>query len=147
MKFFLDENLSVVSLTPLSVIFNHRHSFEHAGSLELLGVDDVELYPRVKAAGVDAILSKDGRQLTNQVERRGLYDNRLSFIHLHMGKAKGSKALALELASITAGLPYVEEAWTPEPWVYRLRGLQSGFRERVSSSIPIWLDSWGSRPA
>jgi PIN like domain len=146
-RFFLDENLSVVSLAPLKVIFGNRHSFEHAGSLDLLGVDDIDLYPRVKAAGVDAIISKDGRQLTNQVERRGLYDNRLTFIHLHMGKAKGAKALALELASITAGLPYVEEAWLPEPWVFRLKGLQSGFTERVSSSVPIWMDSWGSKPS
>ena len=109
--------------------------------------NDLDLYPRVKAAGVDAIISKDGRQLNNQVERRGLYDNRLTFIHLHMGKARGAKALALELASITAGLPYVEESWSPEPWVFRLRGLQSGFHERVSSSVPIWIDSWGPKPS
>ena len=89
---------------------------------------------------------KDGRQLTNQIERRGLFDNGLSFIYMHMGKAAGSKALALELASITAGLPYVEEKWTPDPWVFRLRGLQSGFTERVSSNMPIWMPGWGPHP-
>lgn len=145
MKFFLDENLSVVSLAPLRAIFSNRHSFEHAGSLDLLGVDDVDLYPEVRAAGADAIISKDGRQLANQIERRGLFDNRLTFVHLHMGKAQGAKALALELASITAGLPYVEEKWKPEPWVFRLRGLQSGFTERVSSNMPVWLESWGDQ--
>lgn len=146
MKFFLDENVSVVSLEPLRVIFATRHSFEHAGSLGLLGVDDVDLYPEVRRAGVDAIISKDGRQLTNQVERRGLFNNGLSFIYMHMGKAQGAKALALELASITAGLPYIEERWIPEPWVFRLRGLQSGFSERVSSDMPIWMGAWGKRP-
>lgn len=146
MKFFLDENLSVVSLPPLRLIFANRHSFEHAGSLNLLGVDDVDLYPRVRAAGVDAIISKDGRQLSNQIERRGLFDNQLTFVHLHMGKAQGAKALALELASITAGLPYVEERWTPVPWVFRLKGLQSGFTERVSSNVPVWLEAWGDQP-
>lgn len=146
MKFFLDENVSVVSLEPLRVIFAARHAFEHAGSLNLLGVDDIDLYPKVRQAGVDAIISKDGRQLTNQIERRGLFENRLSFIYLHMGKARGAKALALELASITAGLPYIEEKGTPEPWIFRLRGLQSGFSERVSTHMPVWMDGWGAKP-
>jgi PIN like domain len=145
-KFFLDENMAVVSLAPLQVIYRHRHLFENAETLHLKGVDDVELYPRVKAAGVDAIISKDERQLSVQEERRGLWENRLTFIHLHMNKVGGVKGLALELATVTAGLPYVEERWAPEPHVFRLRGLQSGFTERVSSHRPIWLESWGLPP-
>lgn len=146
MKFFLDENLSSVSLEPLRVIFRNRHSFEHAASLGLLGVDDVELFPRVRDAGMNAIITKDGRQLVNQTERRGLYNAGLTFIHLNMGKASGRTGLGLELAAITAGLPYIEENWHSEPWIFRLKGLQSGFSERVSSSRPLWLDAW-SEPA
>jgi hypothetical protein len=85
MDFFLDENMAVVSLEPLRLIFRHQHTFENAGTLGLMGVDDIDLYPRVRAAGIEAIISKDGRQLSNDVERRGLFDNRLTFIHLNMG--------------------------------------------------------------
>jgi hypothetical protein len=146
MDFFLDENMAVVSLEPLRLIFRHQHTFETAGTLGLMGVDDIDLYPRVKAAGIQAIISKDERQLRNDTERRGLFDNRLTFIHLHMGKIGGAKGLALELAALTAGLPYVVERWTPEPTAFRLRGLQSGFTERVSSTQDLWLARWGKRP-
>lgn len=142
MKFFLDENLSVVALEPLRLIFRNRHEFVHAGQLDLLGVDDVDLYPRVRDAGVGAIISKDGRQLWNQAERRGLYDAGLTFVQLQMGKTSGRTALSLELAALTAGLPYIEAHWKSEPWAFRLRGLQSKFSERVSSSNPLWMDSW-----
>lgn len=142
MKFFLDENLSMVSLEPLRLIFRNRHTFEHAGSLDLLGVDDVDLFPRVQDAGVNAIITKDGRQLVNPAERRGLYDAGLTFIQINTGKANGRTGIGLELAAITAGLPYIEDNWPQEPWIFRLRGLQSKFSERVSSSRPLWHDSW-----
>lgn len=145
MDFFLDENMAVVSLGPLRLIFRHQHTFETAGTLGLTGVDDIELYPRVRAAGLGAIISKDERQLRNDVERRALHENRLTFIHLHMGKVGGSKGLALELAALTAGLPYVVERWSPEPSAFRLRGLQSGFTERVSSHQDLWLPRWGAK--
>jgi hypothetical protein len=146
MDFFLDENMAVVSLEPLRLIFRHQHTFENAGSLGLTGVDDVELYPRVKRAGMQAIISKDERQLRNDAERRGLYDNRLTFVHLHMSKVGGAKGLSLELAALTAGLPYVAERWSPEPCSFRLRGLQSGFSERVTSHQELWLPRWGGKP-
>lgn len=146
MEFFLDENMAVVSLEPLRLIFRHEHNFETTGSLGLTGVDDIELYPRVRAAGSRAIISKDERQLRNEVERRGLYDNRLTFVHLHMNKVGGAKGLALELAALTAGLPYIVERWTSEPSAFRLRGLQSGFNERVSSHQELWLPRWGRKP-
>lgn len=64
-----------------------------------------------------------------------------------MGKVGGSKGLALELAALTAGLPYVVEKWSPEPSAFRLRGLQSGFTERVSSHQDLWLARWGAKPS
>jgi hypothetical protein len=145
-KFFLDENMAVISLNPLQVIFRHRHEFENAMTLDLRGVDDVNLYPLVRAAGVDAIISKDARQLQVHDERRGLWDNRLTFVHLQMSKVGGVKGLSLELASIVAALPFIEERWVPEPHVFRLRGLQSGFSERVSSHASVWLEAWGVHP-
>lgn len=146
MKFFLDENMSIVALEPLRTIFRQRHEFLHAEDLDLIGVDDVDLYPRLRRVGVDALISKDGRQLYVPSERRGLYEHKLSFVQLMMKNTRGAKGLALELAALTASLPYVEERWTPEPYAFRVRGLQSGFTERVSSHMPIWHESWGRRP-
>lgn len=146
MRFFLDENLSVVAIEPLGVIFRGSHSFQHAGDLGLLGVDDIELYPRLRDEGIDAIVSKDGRQLKVQAERRGLYEAGLTFIHLGMGKSRGRIGLALELAALTAGIPYIEQHWSDEPWAYRIRGLQSGFSERVAGETSLWMDSWGAKP-
>lgn len=146
MRFFLDENLSVVAIEPLAVIFRGSHSFLHAGALGLLGVDDIELYLRLRDEGIDAIVSKDGRQLKVQVERRALFEAGLTFIHLGMGKSRGRTGLALELAALTAGIPYIERHWSDEPWAYRIRGLQSGFTERVSSETALWMDSWGAKP-
>jgi hypothetical protein len=144
-RFFLDENISRVSLDPLRAIFVNRHEFVHASDLGLTGVDDVDLYPEVAKAGVDAIISKDGRQLKNQNERRGLYDHHLSFVHLLMKETRGYKGLSLELAALTASLPYIEEEWaTATPKAFRVKGLQSGFKERVSSHVPLWLDSWSA---
>jgi len=135
--------MSVISLEPLRVIFRHTHEFVHAVPLGLGGIDDVDLYPRIRETGASVILSKDGRQLVNQSERRGLHDNRLSFVHLQIKQVRGSKGLALELAALTAGLPYIVERWSPEPSAFRVRGLQSGFTERVSSHVPLWLPAWG----
>lgn len=145
-KFFFDENMPVVAVRPLIAMFGDRHEFETAQSLGLQGADDIELYPRVRTAGALLIISKDDRQLKNPTERRGLYDNGLSFIHLRMGRVSGRKGLALTVTSLTAGIPYVEERWTPEPHAFRLRGLQSGFTERVSSYLPLWQERWGARP-
>lgn len=146
MKFFLDENLPVVAVPPLRAVFGDRHDFETAHSLGVTGVDDVDLYPRVRDAGVLAIISKDDRQLKVEVERRGLFENHLSFVHLRTTTIAGRKGLALTVASLTAGIPYIEERWMPEPYVFRLRGLQSGFTERIASHQPIWRDHWGERP-
>lgn len=146
MRFFLDENLPVVAVPPLRAIFGSRHDFETARSLDVEGVDDVDLYPRVRAAGVLAIISKDDRQLRVEAERRGLFQNQLSFVHLRTTKIAGQKGLALTVASLTAGIPYIEERWMPEPYVFRLKGLQSAFTERIASHQPIWREHWGVRP-
>lgn len=146
MRFFLDENMPVVAVAPLIAAFGARHEFVTADDLNLRGVDDIDLYPHVRAAGALAVVSKDDRQLKNEVERRGLFDNRLSFVHLRTSTVGGRKGLALVVASIIAGIPFIEERWAPEPHVFRLKGLQSGFTERISSHAPIWQDRWGDRP-
>ena len=145
-KFFLDENMPVVAVPPLRALFEGRHEFETAHSLDVTGVDDVDLYPRVRQAGVLAIISKDDRQLKVEVERRGLFENHLSFVHLRTTAIAGRKGLALTVASLTAGIPYIEERWMPEPYVFRLKGLQSAFTERVATHQPIWRDHWGDKP-
>ncbi len=146
MLFFLDENMPLVVVGPFRVVFRTSHDFVHATHLNLTGTDDVDLYPLVRRAGAGTVISKDGRQLKNQTERRGLYDNRLSFIHLRQTRAGGPKGVALDLAALIAGLPYLDEVlMNGEPAAVRLRGLQSGFTERVASNVPLWLDSWGDR--
>lgn len=147
MILFLDENLPAVAVGPLASIFGSRHDFVHAAALGLVGVDDIDLYPKVRAAGVDAIVSKDGRQLFNEIERRGLFDNHLSFIALRETKTPGAKGFAMLVASLTAGLANIEEKWDPaEPSVFRLRALQTKFSERVGGHYPLWRPEWGPRP-
>nr|WP_277816701.1 MULTISPECIES: hypothetical protein [Microbacterium] len=145
-RFFLDENMPVVAVPPLRAVFGDRHEFETARTLGVTGVDDVDLYPRVRAAGVLAIISKDDRQLRVEIERRGLFENQLSFVHLRTTTIAGQKGLALTVASLAAGIPYIEERWMPEPYVFRLKGLQSAFSERIASHQPIWRDRWGDKP-
>ncbi|MFT4306250.1 MAG: hypothetical protein QM604_05100 [Microbacterium sp.] len=136
MKLFLDENMPAKAVEPLRALFGARHEFETAHSLDVTGVDDVDLYPRVRAAGILAIVSKDERQLRNDVERRGLFDNGLSFIHLQMKNVAGLKGLALTVASLTAGIPYVEERWAPEPHAFRLKGMQTGVHRTRQFASP-----------
>lgn len=146
MHLFLDENMPAVAVRPLVALFTDRHEFDTADSLGLRGVDDIDLYPHVRRAGAVAIISKDDRQLKNEIERRGLYDNGLSFVHMRTSRVSGLKGLALLVASLAAGLPFVEERWNAEPYVFRLKGLQSGFTERVGTHEPVWRDRWGAPP-
>ena len=98
-----------------------------------MGGGDIELYPRVKAAGIQAIIRRTNGSCGTRRNVGGYSITDSHSFHLHMGKVGGVKGLALELAALTAGLPYVVERWTLDPTAFRLRGFQSGFTERGRS--------------
>lgn len=140
MKFFLDENVNHGCLSPLKAVY-HQHEFRHAHDEGLAGELDIPLFAKLREQKYDAIITKDGRQLVNEDERRALYDSGLHWIG-HAAKGhKGLRGVSVETATVTAGLIYVLEDWRPEPHSYMLMGIPTDVGQRVKVRA-VGLDGW-----
>ncbi|MDR0958742.1 MAG: hypothetical protein LBM23_00005 [Propionibacteriaceae bacterium] len=84
-----------------------EHSFSTVRDENWLGFLDVQLFKAMKDNCFDAIVTRSIKQLVIPDERKTLRDLGLSWIGLPTPKFKGIQGLALETATIVAGLPYV----------------------------------------
>ncbi|KXP08831.1 hypothetical protein [Tsukamurella pseudospumae] len=140
MKFFLDENMNYGCLAPLREIYR-EHEFRHIHDEGMSGEQDIPLFARLREQKYDALLTKDRNQLTDEAERRALFDSGLHWVG-HVSKGfQGLKGITMETATVTAGLIYVLEDWRAEPYSYQLKGIPSEIGQRVKVRA-VALDGW-----
>jgi hypothetical protein len=139
-KFFIDENISPRLAEPLSVIYKD-HQFGTADTEHTREVPDKDLFSLIRARGYDAIITKDGRQLSREDERRALFEHGLHWIGYQMKAHPGTAGFALESSTIVAGLTYFLADIRPEPHAYEIKGLPSQPKQRLKM-FPLWRQSW-----
>ncbi|MBB2921280.1 hypothetical protein [Cellulomonas cellasea] len=140
MRFFLDENLPATLREPLSAVY-YDHDFVSGHGTDLVGEPDLALFPALAARGYDALVTQDKAQLSDEDERRALYDAGLHWVGLSMKSHKGLRGIALMSAAVVAGVSYVLDDWRSEPHAYRLRGVESEASQRVKCEA-VRLSSW-----
>lgn len=134
MKFFMDENFVVQVSQHLKNMFPW-HDFVTTQDLDLEGEKNLQLFPRLKDLGMDAIITHDLRHLQEPAETRSLFDNDLHWIGMKQAPqgVRGVTAIALQSAAIIAALPLIEQDWRTEPTAYKINALQRHPHERFSA--------------
>lgn len=134
MRFYLDENIPAPTSQALSAV-HIDHVFVSAYDRpELLGADDLDLFPVLASEAFDAIVTKDYNQTSDAGERRSLWDNQLVWIGHKMSSHAGTKGISLTIATVVAGLWFVLDDWPSEPWIFRLKGVQAEPGQRMTST-------------
>jgi hypothetical protein len=119
-----------------------QHDFRHAWDEGLSGEKDIPLFQTLQDQRYDAIITKDRNQLRDESERRALLDAGLHWIgHKARGRA-GLEGIALETATVTAGLIYVLGEWRNQPHVYAIKGIEAEAGQRLKISS-VALAKWG----
>jgi PIN like domain len=143
-KFFLDENVNRGCLEPLRALYR-SHDFHYAFDEGLSSTDDVPLFEILQHQRYDAIITKDRHQLSDDAERRALYDAGLHWIGHKAKQHDGLFGIVVETATVTAGLIFVLRDWRPEPHVYTLRGVESDTTQRLKIA-PVERAAWNLPP-
>lgn len=141
MKFFVDENVNRGCLEPLRTVYR-AHDFDYAFDEGLSGTNDIPLFEMLTKRRYDAIITKDREQLRDDAERRALFDAGLHWIGHKAKDRDGLKGIAIETATVTAGLIFVLEDWRPVPHVYSLTGIETQVSQRVKI-FPAERERWG----
>ena len=144
MKFFLDENVNYSCLDPLRVLYR-EHEFHHTFDEGLSGTDDVPLFETLHNQRYHAIITKDRAQLSDDVERRALYDARLHWIGHRAKQHDGLFGIVIETSTVTAGLIFVLRDWRDDPHVYMLKGIESQATQRLKVA-PVERADWNLPP-
>lgn len=140
MRFYLDENVSIGCLEPLRRTYLD-HEFTHSHHEGLDGTLDVALFDLLSRRRYDAIITRDGRQMSNDVERKALYASNIHWIGFKHNKARGLLSIVSEVSVLTAGLIHVLEDWKDDPHVYSLKGVALQATQRLTS-YPVWKTHW-----
>lgn len=130
MRFLVDQNANYQSV-PLLNSFFLGHAFEHAATLGWGAVADVDLFERMSFLGYDAIVTRDQNQLRIPEERAALLHHSLHWIGFRVRKQRGVLGLALETATLLAGIPYVLDLVDGDPTAFHLKGVQGEVGQRV----------------
>lgn len=130
MKFFVDENVNRGCLEPLRTVYR-EHKFDYAFDEGLSGTNDIPLFDILAKRRYDAIITKDREQLRDDEERRALFDSGLHWIGHKAKDHDGLKGIAIETATVTAGLVFVLHEWRTEPHVYSMMGIETQVSQRV----------------
>lgn len=107
MRLLLDENVPL-PMSRIVELLMKQHDVEHVAMLDgWAGTLDIHLYERAAAAGFEAILTNDTKQLTRAAEvsaiaRSGLH--RIEYRHNH--KHGGLVGMGAAIATVCAGLPH-----------------------------------------
>ncbi|SLH95636.1 Uncharacterised protein [Mycobacteroides abscessus subsp. massiliense] len=144
MKFFVDENVNAGCLDPLRSTYR-AHEFRYAFDEGLSSTNDIPLFETLAKRRYHAIITKDRQQLRNEDERRALFDAGLHWIGHNAKEHNGLKGIAIETATVTAGLIFVLANWHPQPHIYRLRGIETEVSQRVRMTA-VELEKWGLPP-
>jgi hypothetical protein len=134
LRFLLDENVNTAAMPALAATFL-SHEFVRVGDQRWLGATDGELFHMMRDNGFGAIITKDRNQLTDPTERAVLRSCGLHWVGLRARSHRGLPGLALETASILAGLPFVLDRLGAglEPTAFHLMGVPSEHTQRVKS--------------
>lgn len=140
MKFFVDENVNAGCLDPLRTTYR-AHEFRYAFDEGLSSTNDIPLFQMLAKRRYDAIITKDRQQLRNDDERRALFDAGLHWIGHNAKDHDGLMGIAIETATVTAGLIYVLNDWRPQPHAYRVKGVETQISQRLRITA-VELDRW-----
>lgn len=124
-KFFLDENVMPIVADALSRLFKD-HRFVTAKSAGLLDVKDVPLFYDLRDRDIDAIITQDLAQLSNDAERQALRECNLHHIGFVMPKASGQRMAGAQMATLALAIPEVLEQWADQPTSYLIRPANLG---------------------
>ena len=144
MKFFVDENVNYGCMDPLRTLYR-EHRFHHTFDEGLSGTNDIPLFDLLHKQRYDAIITKDRQQLSDDTERRALFEAGLHWIGHRAKEHDGLFGIVVETATVTAGLIFVLRDWRPEPHVYALKGIEAQTTQRVTIS-PVERDRWNLPP-
>lgn len=131
MKLLVDHNVNHGVTEILPSIFLH-HEFRHAYDEHLHELKDIELFAAMSAAGYEGLITRDHNQLKDPDEKNALRSRGLHWIGYRAPSQPGVLGLALETATILAGLPYVLEAQTEGPTAFHLKAVAGQLGQRVS---------------
>lgn len=123
-KLFVDENLGDRVAKILREQFRHV-VFPTARTMHTVGMSDTDLFQRLAAADVDAIITQDRHQLVNEHELVALRESRLSWVGVadplpqHWYPSRDA-ARAARTAAIIAALPELIRTWPPYQFSCRI---------------------------
>jgi hypothetical protein len=129
----MDENFAVQISQHLRAMFPWNE-FVTTGDLGLAGEKDLDLFPKLREFGMNAIITHDLRHLQAEDETRSLFENDLHWIGMKQSPqgSKGVAAIALQSAAIIAALPLIQQTLDSEPTAYRINALQRHPSERFT---------------
>lgn len=133
MKFFLDANMNRNLAEPLNNLFL-EHEFTTAFDLGLQNEGDTALFPKVAQLGFEYFVTHDSNQLRRLDERRGLWEAGLHWVGVQNQPRPGLAGLALTMAALTAGIPFVLGEAPEKPTCYHLKGISAEPGQRFRSS-------------
>ncbi len=141
MRFLLDENVPVQLLEALRCVLP-AHGVDHVDTLGWKGKQDRFLFPDAAAAGYDALLTVDRRQLDDPTELRAIRSSGLH--HITFPQAEGIAGLARTIAAVIAAVPGIaaELSSVDGQRLVRIRGLAKTRRHEMidprTKPPPYW---------
>jgi len=140
-RFLLDENVPVQLLEALRCVLP-SHGVDHVDTLGWKGKQDRFLLPDAAAAGYDALLTIDRRQLDDPTELRAIRSSGLH--HITFPQAEGIAGLARTIAAVIAAVPGIaaELSSVDGQRLVRIRGLAKTRRHEMidprTNPPPYW---------
>lgn len=131
MRFLVDQNANREIPRTLSALYA-KHDFAHAYDQGWGALEDVELFETMRDNHYDALVTRDLRQLANPTERQALRDCGLHWIGYNSPRQAGLLGIALETATVLAGLPFFFSHDREAPMAFRLKGVNAQSGQRLT---------------
>ncbi|MDR2374403.1 MAG: hypothetical protein LBD77_10015 [Bifidobacteriaceae bacterium] len=132
MRFLVDENVNYQVTVALRAVYG-QHEFRAVTDEGWSGLEDIELFTRARASRCAALIRQDKAQLRNERERGALRSNRLHWVGYEQKGLAGIQGVAVETATVIAGLAYVISEITDAPMAFRIKGIPSERGQRISA--------------
>ncbi|MGW5612700.1 DUF5615 family PIN-like protein [Streptomyces sp. NPDC003877] len=139
MKLLLDENVPRPMANIVAMLLA-AHDVSHVHDLQgWSGTKDVQLYPRARAEGFEAIITNDSKQMNRRVEVAAIAESGLHRIEYRQNnKHGGLVGLGTAIATVCAALPHAmdELAEADGQRLILLRGIDPTKGSRLQVTIP-----------
>lgn len=153
MKFVVDENEIALLVQPLRLLYP-EHEWIHVRDLNLVDMDDVEVFHGLAQIDATALITRDTAQLRRTNEWRTLESLGIHWIGHAEPKGSGTTMAARVISNYTSAMPHIIAAipQVSQPCAFKVKGRSDNFGSclavrELSTRREIKFDREGQRSA